>query len=217
MALKTIETRAIVSAEDKTGATFSQIAQKLRGLEDTAARAGRQSAAVSKNVSGALAQSNRAFAAAAAAGSVIGTLAVRAAARASGAVHEALTTYESVDDSRRLVKALLEQSEGESQKMLLHAMDLGGATKFGPKEVELAYKELAGRIHNSKVIEGITDVAVQLAQALGSDLPTAVKVLENVLFATGVNVENATDGLKAARLYSAQLMKTSEARGLHEP
>jgi hypothetical protein len=44
-------------------------------------------------------------------------------------------------------------------------------------------------------------------------LPEAVKVLENTLFATGVNVENAAEGLKLAREYSAQLMKTAKLGG----
>jgi hypothetical protein len=161
MALKTLETRAIISAQDKTGATFAQIAQKLKAVENAAAHASQRAAGVSAHVSGSLAQSNRAFAAAAAAGSVIGGLAVRAANEAGHAVHAALTTYESVDDSRRAVKALLEQSEAESLKMLTHAMNLSTTTRFGPKEVEESYKELSGRIHSSGVIEGITDIAAQ--------------------------------------------------------
>jgi hypothetical protein len=111
------------------------------------------------------------------------------------------------------VKALTDQTEAQSLRMLHHAIEMGGTTRFGSKEVEQSYKELAGRIQSSEVIEGITDVAAQLAMALGSDLPEAVKVLENTLFATGVNVENATEGLKLAREYSAQLMKTAKLGG----
>ncbi len=162
---------------------------------------------------GALGKSNRAFAAAAGASVVIGNLAARAASEAAGAVHAALTTYSSVDDSRRAVKALTEQTEAQSVQMLHHAIDVGATTRFGAKEVEQSYKELAGRIHSSGVIEGITDIAAQLAMALGGDLPEAVKILENTLFATGVNVENATEGLKVARQYSAQLMKTAKLGG----
>jgi hypothetical protein len=118
-------------------------------------------------VSGALAKSNLAFAAAAGAGAVIGNLAIRAAQEAAHAVHSALATYSSVDDSSRAVKALTEQTEAQRLKMLNYAIDMGGKTRFGAKEVEQSYKELAGRIQSSEVIEGITDVAAQLAMALG--------------------------------------------------
>ena len=33
MSVKTIETRAVISAQDKTGTTFAQVAQKLRGTQ----------------------------------------------------------------------------------------------------------------------------------------------------------------------------------------
>jgi hypothetical protein len=39
MAVKTIETRAIISAQDQTGATFSQVAQKLKQVENAAQKA----------------------------------------------------------------------------------------------------------------------------------------------------------------------------------
>jgi hypothetical protein len=97
--------------------------------------------------------------------------------------------------------------------MLEHAKGLGKISRFGPKEVEQSYKELAGRISDSKVIEGITDIAAQLAMALGSDLPTAVKTLENVLFATGAKIDDANEGLATARKYSAQLMKMAKLGG----
>jgi hypothetical protein len=95
MTARIIETKAIISASD-TGATFSQIAAKLKNIEEAAAGASKRSAAVGQNVSGALAKSNLAFAAAAGAGAVIGNLAIRAAGEASHAVHSALATYESV-------------------------------------------------------------------------------------------------------------------------
>jgi len=213
MVQKTIETKAIISASDQTGATFAHIAEKLKGIESAATAASKKSAAVGQNVSGALAKSNRAFAAATGASVIIGNLATRAVSEAGSAVHAALATYSSVDDSRRAVKALIEQTESQSIQMLHHAITAGETTRFGAKEVEQSYKELAGRIHSSEVIEGITDVAAQLAMALGGELPEAVKILENTLFATGVNVENATEGLKVARQYSAQLMKTAKLGG----
>ena len=51
MATKTIETKAIIRAQDKTGATFAQVAQKLRGLEQTAAGASRRMDSVAGRMS----------------------------------------------------------------------------------------------------------------------------------------------------------------------
>jgi hypothetical protein len=52
MAVKTIETRAIISAQDRTGSTFSQVANKLRGLENTAAAASRRMDNIARGMSG---------------------------------------------------------------------------------------------------------------------------------------------------------------------
>lgn len=51
MATRTIETKAVISAQDKTGATFSAVAQKLRGLEQTAASASRRMDSVARGMS----------------------------------------------------------------------------------------------------------------------------------------------------------------------
>ena len=48
MALKTIETRAVISAQDKTGATFAEVAQKLKRMESAANEAGRRVGAAAR-------------------------------------------------------------------------------------------------------------------------------------------------------------------------
>lgn len=51
MTVKTIETRAVISAQDRTGATFASVANKLRSLESTAASATRRLDRVSAGMS----------------------------------------------------------------------------------------------------------------------------------------------------------------------
>lgn len=51
MAIKTIETRAIISAQDKTGSTFSAVSQKMRGLEQTATSASRRMDSLARGMS----------------------------------------------------------------------------------------------------------------------------------------------------------------------
>jgi TP901 family phage tail tape measure protein len=51
MAVKTIETRAVISAQDRTGSTFSQVGQKLRGLENNAISASRRMDALARGMS----------------------------------------------------------------------------------------------------------------------------------------------------------------------
>lgn len=53
MATKTIETKAIISAQDRTGATFAQVAQKLKGMEAAAAQASRRMDAMTRGMSSA--------------------------------------------------------------------------------------------------------------------------------------------------------------------
>jgi hypothetical protein len=48
MALKMIENKAIIDAEDRTGQTFAQVAQKLRQMEDRAASALKRLASITK-------------------------------------------------------------------------------------------------------------------------------------------------------------------------
>lgn len=52
MTLKVIETIARISAEDKTGSTFAQVAQKLRQMEDRAAGASKKLAATQSRSDG---------------------------------------------------------------------------------------------------------------------------------------------------------------------
>jgi hypothetical protein len=51
MSAKTIETRAIISAQDKTGSTFAQVAQKLRGIGDTASSVNKRIDGVARGMS----------------------------------------------------------------------------------------------------------------------------------------------------------------------
>jgi TP901 family phage tail tape measure protein len=51
MAVKTIETRAVISAQDRTGSTFSQVGQKVRGLESNIASASRRMDAMARGMS----------------------------------------------------------------------------------------------------------------------------------------------------------------------
>jgi hypothetical protein len=51
VALKTIETRAVISAQDKTGTTFAQVAQKLKGMEAAAAHVSRRMDSVARGMS----------------------------------------------------------------------------------------------------------------------------------------------------------------------
>jgi TP901 family phage tail tape measure protein len=51
VATRTIETRAVISAQDKTGATFAQVASKLKGLENNAASASRRMDSLARGMS----------------------------------------------------------------------------------------------------------------------------------------------------------------------
>ena len=50
MAVKTIETQTIISAQDKTGETFAAVAQKLKAMEGAAQRANSRINSVNSNI-----------------------------------------------------------------------------------------------------------------------------------------------------------------------
>ncbi|MGD9657400.1 MAG: hypothetical protein AB7U61_07125 [Methylocystis sp.] len=51
MGARTIETKAVISAQDKTGATFAAVAQKLRNIENTASAASRRMDGITSRMS----------------------------------------------------------------------------------------------------------------------------------------------------------------------
>jgi hypothetical protein len=120
MAVKTIETKAIISAQDKTGATFSEVALKLKKMEGAAKSAQKGLAAATRMGESAASISSKATMAAGAAlsSSGLATYAAGAAtALASGAAAHAMIEA----GSKRIHEALRMSASGMSMREIQDA------------------------------------------------------------------------------------------------
>jgi hypothetical protein len=157
MALKTIETKAVISAQDQTGTTFAQVAQKLRQMEDRAASAGKKLASTTKAVETARAASGKAAGASQIVGGAAGVVtaiiaseSIRALAEAIGArIHEAVRMEtagfkpEEIEEGKRLAARLSTKYPSVSQTALMHMFRTAVATTGDVEEAKKAMEPLA--------------------------------------------------------------------------
>lgn len=118
------------------------------------------------------------------------------------------------DDAARATSAILELNNEQAASLRRQAMQLGSTTKFDAVQVAEAQKALAGRISDPEIIKRLVDVGAEWGQAMGTDLPTAVKALESIIFSTGQAVETADEATKVARRQSAIMLKTAKLGGI---
>lgn len=222
-----LEAKAIISAEDKTGPAFAAVEARIAGLSRQAAAVGDVSAAVGR-ASAAVQQQGRAFA-----------QTTQAVSRYSGAVQAAVSaaplaaaiplahgarhlaaavqhTYREFDDLRRYQKAILGLSDAQQKPLLDQAFHLGGSTRFNDLQVLHAQLDLAQRGIKADAIVPITDAAAHFAQALGTDLPTAAKTLEGILFSTGKSLHDGPEAIRAAEKAASFATKLAKIGGLDE-
>ncbi len=238
MAVKTIETKAIISAQDKTGATFSAVAQKLRGMENAAASASRRMDGLARGMSEVgvakarhediarrMSGSMNATAASAASslssglGNFAAVASVAAASKTVEGVKElarkTAETFREYDDLVRYQRAILGIDQKTQKPLIDQAIHLGGSTKFNDLQVLEAQLGLAQRGIKADFIEPIIKFAADFGQAMNVDLPTAAKALESAIFSTGQNMEDAASAMKNAQHTTDLMVKTAKIGGLN--
>lgn len=218
MSVKTIETRAVISAQDKTGSTFSQVAQKLRGVEQAAARASRAAAGSTRTI-GDLSRVAGGNAGRAGVTSTIVTGAAiyaahKTAEKAREIIHAVNETYRDFDDKVRYQRAILGIDAKRQKPLIDQAIHMGASTRFNDLQVIEAQLGLAQRGVKLDFIEPITQFAADFGQAMDVDLPTAAKTLESALFSTAQNMEEAADAMKNAQRTTDLMVKTAKIGGL---
>lgn len=163
MAAKVIETKAIISAQDRTGATFATVAQKLRKMEDTAKSANRGVAAATK--AGVLAQSvsSKAYLAAGAAMRVSGlsTFVNGAATALAGgaAAHEVMRA-----SSERIHETLRMQASGMSAREIQNAMF--ESARLAKEFPAVRQVDIAHMLRNARSIVGSFEEANEIMEPL---------------------------------------------------
>jgi hypothetical protein len=128
--VKTLESKLIISAQDRTGATFRDIAEKLKNMEFTAKRAGETTSRLGSSIASI---SPKAAAASAAIG-MIGGAAVIAAekgiAKLTEFAHSIVNIGEEYDKLVRKQRAVLNISESQQEPLIKQAIRLGATTPF---------------------------------------------------------------------------------------
>jgi TP901 family phage tail tape measure protein len=214
MAIKTIETKAIISAQDKTGATFAEIAQKLKNMEGVAKRAsqtaGYVSASVGSNLGGISTRVRAVAKSIDAASLAIAGLAVVGVEKLAKLAESVIDVGVEFDKLTRRQQAVLNISGQQQKPLLEQATILGGTTPFKKLEVIEAQTELAKRGIPLDAIGQVTDAAAKYAQAQGVGLPEAAKLLEAAAFAEGKR------GASPAELahIADRLVKASQISGM---
>ena len=215
MAVKVIETKAVISAKDSTGSTFADVAAKLRKMQESAENAQRGMDRAMQ-ASGKAAQASATAHAAAA--TAIGVGAAMAAERGLEKITEIARkvkeTYREFDDLVRFSRAILDITPAQQKSLIDQAIHLGGTTKFNDLQVLAAQKELASRGIKLDQVKPIIESAADFGQAMGVDLPTSAKTLKSALFSTGQNMEEAAEAIKNAKHTTDLMVKTAKIGGL---
>jgi TP901 family phage tail tape measure protein len=238
MAVKVIETKAIISAQDRTGATFAAVAAKLRGMENAAASASRRMDGLARGMSDVGAAKARhediarrmsggmnatAASAATTMASGVGAFAATATMiaaektieRAKEIARKTAEVYRDYDDKVRYMRAVLEIDESRQKPLIDQAIHLGGSTRFNDLQVLEGQLSLAQRgVRNVDTLREIVGNASDFGQAMNVDLPSAAKALESALFSTGQSVEEYGDAVRNAKRTTDLMVKTAKIGGL---
>ena len=208
MAVKTIETIAKISAQDQTGSTFAQVAQKLKAMEGAAQRANGRVNAINSSVK------SVGVAASAAVGAAAGMAAERGIEKAAELVRRSAETFKQYDLLVRNQRAIAGISEAQQKPLIDQAIRLGGSTPFNDIQVLEAQRDLIKRGIKVDLVEPIIKFASGFGQAMDVDPPTAAKTLETAIFSTGQNMETAADAMKNAQRTTDIMVKTAKISGM---
>lgn len=210
MAGRTLEARAVISAEDRASKVIAQISQafgKLGAASKAASGAAGKSVAA---VSSPLAKLDKV------AHRVSGAVgATYAAHRGARMVENVAELYKSFDDLARYQRAILGLTEAQQAPLLKQATS-GEIKGYNDIEILHAQLDLAQRGLKQDAIIPITKAAANFALALGTDLPTAAKTLEGILFSTGKDLHDTGAAVEAANRAASYATKLAKIGGLDE-
>jgi hypothetical protein len=218
VAVKTIETRAIVSAQDHTGNTFSQIAQKLKAMEDTAKAAGRSMGATTRVAANSGEAVRRTLHEQQRVGNAMASAAGVAALVASHKLKEvarnSVETYKHFDDLVRYQRAVMGMNDQQQKPLIDQAIHMGANTKFNDLQVLEAQLSLAQRGIKENLIQPIVEMAGHYGQAMDVSLPAAAKTLESIIFSTAQEMTDAATAMKNSKKTLNFAVKLAKVGGM---
>ncbi|MCJ2032624.1 phage tail tape measure protein [Methylobacterium sp. J-068] len=127
---------------------------------------------------------------------------------------DVLHTYKEFDDLRRYQAAVADLTPDESQSRVNQALHLGGTTRFNDLQALHAQLDLAQRGVKKEFVEPFVGEVVNYAQAMNTELGTAAKTLEGIVFSTNQGVEDPATAVKVMRRQVDLAVKMSKIGGL---
>ncbi|MGH1591786.1 phage tail tape measure protein [Methylobacterium phyllosphaerae] len=135
--------------------------------------------------------------------------------KAAEAKADVLHTYEEFDDLIRYQGAVADLSPDEKRSRVHQAVHLGATTRFNDLQVLHAQLDLAQRGVKKEFIEPFIGEVVNYAQAMNTDLGSAAKTLEGILFSTNQNVDSPSTALSTMRRQVNLAVKMAKLGGLN--
>ncbi len=203
--VKTIETRAVISAQDRTGATFARIAQQLKHVEDVARRGAtlnmrvkgmQHVAATAKRVAMIEEGRRRAGAGAVVAGTVKGAAGIAGAIGAYQGVKASIKSHANLETALTDLGKTTDASDAQLAEVRGKFQRLAPTLGVTGKELASVAQSLAaGGLGFDEAVKAAPVVvkSAKAAQASMDDVSgAAVSLMQNL----GVNVENLQSGLE---------------------
>ncbi len=123
-------------------------------------------------------------------------------------------TYAEVDDLLRYQSAVSDLTPDERRSRMHQANHLGATTGFDDRQVLHAQLDLAQRGVKKEFIEPFIGEIVSFAQAMNTDLGSAAKTMEGVVFTTNQDVETPATAQKNMRRQVDLAVRMAKLGGL---
>jgi TP901 family phage tail tape measure protein len=222
-AVRVIETKAVIGAEDKTAQTFAAVSQKLKAMEGIAKRAGQTAGSVGVSVGSSMGGiSTRVHAATRsinAMGLAIAGLATIGVEKLAKLAESVIDVGAEFDKLSRRQQAVLNISPEQQKPLIAQAYALGGTTPFKLPQVSEAQTELGKLATPLEAIKPITEAAAAYGQAQGIDIAEAARLLHASMFAEGAfKTKRSPEEIKKEALHTADVLtRASQISGMGAP
>ncbi|MGF3027515.1 phage tail tape measure protein [Methylobacterium aquaticum] len=134
--------------------------------------------------------------------------------KAGEAVRASTHTYAEVDDLLRYQAAVSDLTPEERRSRMHQANHLGATTGYDDRQVLHAQLDLAQRGVKKEFIEPFIGEIVSFAQAMNTDLGSAAKTMEGVVFTTNQDVETPATAQKNMRRQVDLAVRMAKLGGL---
>ena len=124
--------------------------------------------------------------------------------------------YRDADDTLRYQGAMADLSPAEMASRQRQALTLGPQAGVKPTDVLHAQQTLAGRGVKKDFVEPFTEQLTNYARAMNTDMASAAKTLETIIFSTNQHVEDASSASKTMQRQIDIAVKAAKLGGLDD-